>query len=278
MDFEKANLIEEFADFLSKKAESISREIVNYNVSKIEITLPQEIIDKSIDTNAEFLKFLGSTLKFSNVEVEPIFIEWLIKQETPEDTQYIEKELSSLIKPYADTRQLLIKILSQLCMDYGLTTEEVITVTSRLSYFLDLSITETILKRERTTKEAEEKQNQKITELSSPIIPIQNGMAVLPIIGDIDVEKSEFIMNRVIPRVTELKIECVIIDFSAIASIDTEIAARIFTIYDVLRLLGIKAVFTGIRTDLVSRIINSGINFSSIKTYATLQHALQDIR
>ncbi|KSU85425.1 rsbT co-antagonist protein RsbR [Fictibacillus enclensis] len=278
MGFEKANLIEEFAHFLSKKAESISREIVNYNVSKIEITLPQEIIDKSIDTNAEFLKFLGSTLKFSNVEVEPIFIEWLIKQETPEDTQYIEKELSSLIKPYADTRQLLIKILSQLCMDYGLTTEEVITVTSRLSYFLDLSITETILKRERTTKEAEEKQNQKITELSSPIIPIQNGMAVLPIIGDIDVEKSEFIMNRVIPRVTELKIECVIIDFSAIASIDTEIAARIFTIYDVLRLLGIKAVFTGIRTDLVSKIINSGINFSSIKTYATLQHVLQDIR
>lgn len=277
MGFEKINTIEEFAHFLSKNAESISREIVNYSVSKLEITFPQEIIDKSIDTNAEFLKFLGSTLKFSNEEVEPRFIEWHIKQETPEDAQYI-KELSSLIKPYAETRQLLIKILSQLCMDHGLTTEEVITVTSRLSYFLDLSITETILKREKITKETEEKQNQKITELSSPIIPIQNGMAVLPIIGDIDVEKSEFIMNRVIPRVTELKIECVIIDFSAIVSIDAEIAARIFTIYDVLRLLGINAVFTGIRTDLVSRIINSGINFSSIKTYATLQQALQDIR
>ncbi|MES1039430.1 MULTISPECIES: STAS domain-containing protein [Peribacillus] len=277
MGFEKVNTIEEFAQYLSKNAESISREIVNYSVSKIEIAFPQEIIDKSIDTNAEFLKFLGSTLEFSNEEVEPRYIEWLIKQETPEDAQYIE-ELSSLIKPYADTRQLLIKILSQLCMDHGLTTEEVINVTSRLSYFLDISITETILKRERKTKKTEEKQNQKITELSSPIIPIQNGMAVLPIIGDIDVEKSEFIMNRVIPRVTELKIECVIIDFSAIASIDTEIAARIFTIYDVLRLLGINAVFTGIRTDLVSRIINSDINFSNIKTYATLQQALQDIR
>ncbi|MFE4354541.1 STAS domain-containing protein [Peribacillus simplex] len=277
MGFEKVNTIEEFAQFLSKNAESISREIVNYSVSKIEIALPQEIIDKSIDTNAEFLKFLGSTLEFSNEEVEPRYIEWLIKQETPEDAQYIE-ELSSLIKPYADTRQLLIKILSQLSMDHGLTTEEVINVTSRLSYFLDISITETILKRERKTKKTEEKQNQKITELSSPIIPIQNGMAVLPIIGDIDVEKSEFIMNRVIPRVAELKIECVIIDFSTIASIDTEIAARIFTIYDVLRLLGINAVFTGIRTDLVSRIINSGINFSSVKTYATLQQALQDIR
>ncbi|PLT32851.1 STAS domain-containing protein [Bacillus sp. V5-8f] len=276
MGFEKVNSIEEFAHFLSKSAESISREIVNYNLSKIEITLPQEIIDKSIDTNAEFLKFLGITLKFSNEEVEPRFIEWLIKQETPEDAQYIE-ELSSLIKPYAETRQLLIKILSQLCIDHGLTTEEVITVTSRLSYFLDLSITETILKRERITKETKAKQDQKITELSSPIIPIQNGIAVLPIIGDIDVEKSEFIMNRVIPRVTELKIECVIIDFSSIASIDTETAARIFTIYDVLRLLGINAVFTGIRTDLVSRIINSGINFSSIKTYATLQQALEDI-
>ncbi|WP_409296807.1 STAS domain-containing protein [Peribacillus sp. SCS-26] len=277
MGSEKVNTIEEFAQFLSKNAESISREIVNYNVSKIEITLPQEIIDKSIDTNAEFLKFFGSTLKFSNEEVEPRFIEWLIKQETPEDAQYL-KELSSLIKPYADTRQLLIKILSQLCMDHGLTTEEVITVTSRLSFLLDISITETIFKRERLTKETEEKQNQKIIELSSPIIPIQNGIAVLPIIGDIDVEKSEFIMNRVIPRITELKIECVIIDFSSIASIDTEISARIFTIYDILRLLGINAVFTGIRTDLVSRIIKSGINFSSIKTYATLQQALQDIR
>ncbi|WP_051348388.1 STAS domain-containing protein [Peribacillus kribbensis] len=277
MGFEKVNTIGEFAHFLSKNAESISREIVKYSVSKIEITLPQELIDKSIDTNAEFLHFLGNTLSFSNEEVEPRFIEWLIKQETPEDAQYIE-ELSSLIKPYAETRQLLIRILSRLCIDHRLTTEEIITVTSRLSYLLDLSITETILKRERITKEREERQNQKITELSSPIIPIQNGMAVLPIIGDVDVEKSEFIMNRVIPKVTELKIECVIIDFSATANIDSEIAARIFTIYDVLRLLGINAVFTGIRTELVSRIINSGINFSSIKTYATLQQALQDIR
>ncbi|WP_409291217.1 STAS domain-containing protein [Peribacillus sp. SCS-37] len=276
MGFEKVNTIEEFAQFLSKNAESISREIVNYNVSKLEIALPQEIIDKSIDTNCEFLKFLGSTLTFSNEEVEPKFIEWLVKQDTPKDAQYIEN-LSSLIKPYAETRQLLIRILSQVCMDHRLTTEEVITVTSRLSYLLDLSITETILKRERITKEREEKQNQKITELSSPIIPIQNGMAVLPIIGDVDVEKSEFIMNRVIPRVTELKIECVIIDFSATATIDTEIAARIFTIYDVLKLLGVNAMFTGIRTDLVSRIIKSGISFSSFKTYATLQQALEDI-
>lgn len=186
--------IEEFTHFLSKSAESISMEIVNYNLSKIEITLLQEIIDKSIDTNAEFLKFLGSTLNFSNEEVEPRFIEWLIKQETKDDAQYIV-ELSSLIKPFAETRQLLIKILSQLCIDHGLTTEEVITATSRLSYFLDLSITETILKRERITKETKEKQDQMITEeLTSPIIPIQNGIAVLPIIGDIDVEKSKFFM------------------------------------------------------------------------------------
>ncbi|PLT29283.1 STAS domain-containing protein [Peribacillus deserti] len=277
MGIEKVDTIQEFALFLSENAESISREIVNYSMSKIEITVPKEIIDKSIDTHAEFLKFLGSTLEFSNEEVEPRFIEWLTKQEAPEDAQYIE-QLSSLIKPYADTRQLLIKILSQLCLVHGLTTEEVITVTSRLNYLLDLSITETILKRERITKETAEKHKQEITELSSPIIPIQNGIAVIPLIGNIDVEKSEFIMNRVIPRVNELKIECVIFDFSPIASIDTEIAARIFTIYDVLKLLGINAVFTGIRPDLISRIINASINFSNIKTYATLQQALEDMK
>ena len=94
------------------------------------------------------------------------------------------------------------------------------------------------------------KKNQAaIVELSSPIVPIQNGIAILPLIGEMDLNCSEHIMNKVIPRINELKIDRLIIDFSGIAAIDNEVTSHILNIYTVLELLGIPTFFSGIRPD-----------------------------
>ena len=189
-------------------------------------------------------------------------------------TQTRIEEISSLIKPYAETRLQLIQKLSQLSIKLGLLTEEAVFVNSRANYMLDLSISEIILKRERLADEMHKKNQAAIVELSSPIVPIQNGIAILPLIGEMDLNRSEHIMNKVIPRINELKIDRLIIDFSGIATIDNEVASHILNIYTVLELLEIPTVFSGIRPELARGVITAGIDFSNLKTYGTVQQAI----
>lgn len=269
------NPIERFAQFLIENADRISREITAYNVEKLAMKLPDEIIEQSVKTNIKFLTFLGDTLNLSNDEVAEKFIEWYKAQQLiQKNYQFSYEEMANILKPYPQTRLQLINMLTKISLAEGLSTEEVVSVNNRLSYLLDLSIMETMLEREKLAHE-ENKRNQKIiTELSSPVVPLQKGMAILPLIGEFDYERSEHIMNDVIPKIAELKIKNLIIDFSGIATIDAEIATRIFNVNKVLGLIGIKTMLTGIRPDLAINVISAGIDMSTLNTYGSVQQAI----
>ncbi|WCK56861.1 hypothetical protein PP175_18040 [Aneurinibacillus sp. Ricciae_BoGa-3] len=44
-----------------------------------------------------------------------------------------------------------------------------------------------------------------------------------------DTNRAKFILEKVVPRVSELNIHCLIVDFSGIHIIDTAVAGRLFT-------------------------------------------------
>jgi rsbT co-antagonist protein RsbR len=270
------NSIEKFSKYIIQNAESISMEIVDYNIGKLEIELPTAIVERAITTNREFLEFLGNSFSLTDEAVAVEFDKWYKKYQDRARAEFssLQEDISSLIKPYAETRLRLIKMLTKISIEHGLSTEEVVFVNNRISYLLDLSITQTIIEQERLANETNKKNQKVITELSTPVVPIQNGMAILPLIGEVDFDRSEHIMNNVIPKIRELNIECLIIDFSGLVMIDTEVASRIFNVYDVLALLGVYTMFTGIRPDLATGIINAGIDFTSLKTFATVQQAI----
>lgn len=269
------NPIERFSKYLQDNADKISKEITDYNVEKLEIDLPAEIIEQSRKTNKAFMEFLGNTLNLSKEDVAETFIAWhKERQQNQREYQFSYEELASILKPYAETRLQLIEMLTKISVGEGLTTEEVVFVNNRISYLLDLSITETMMERERLANE-QNKRNQKIiTELSSPVVPLEEDMAILPLIGEFDFERSDHIMTHVIPKISELRIKKLIIDFSGIAMIDAEIAARIFNINKVLRLIGIETMLTGIRPELAVDVINTGVDFSKLNTYGTVQQAI----
>lgn len=269
------NPIERFANHLIENAETISKEIVEYNLKKLEIQLPDEIIEQSVQTNKQFLEFLGKTLNLSKEEVAEKFLEWHkgIQANQPK-YEFSYDEIASILRPYAETRLQLIEMLTKVSIGEGLTTEEVVQVNNRLSYLLDLSMTETMIDRERQANEVNKKNQEIITDLSSPVVPLEEGMAILPLIGEFDFDRSDHIMTHVIPKISELRIKTLIIDFSGIATIDAEVASRIFNVNKVLRLIGIKTMLTGIRPDLAINVINAGIDFSKLNTYGTVQQAI----
>jgi len=140
---------------------------------------------------------------------------------------------------------------------------------------LDISISETVIVFEHVKDEMVKKAQQEVLKLSVPIVPIQDGIAVLPLIGSIDSERAEYILENVILKIIEMKVEYLIVDFSGILNIDAIAERYLFDIYSVLRLQGIEVVMTGIRPELAQTVVRNGIDFSSIKTYATVKQAIE---
>ena len=262
--------------YLINHAEEISREMVDQSLKTTKIELTDEIIQLSIKANAEFLVLLAGSFKESDEDAAEEFIEWSKKY--GEEQAKLLSQLSAMIKPYAENRLKFLKRITQISIDHELSTEDVVAVNNRVSYLMDVSMIETIFAYEAYRDGLMLERQKEINELSAPIVPVQQGIAVLPLIGIIDQQRVQHLLNHVLPTIPTLDVEHIIIDFSGILTIDQEVAHSIFTIHNVLQLLGIHVLFTGIRPNLSIAVVQAGIDFSEFHTFASVRQALESVR
>ncbi|SES40324.1 STAS domain-containing protein [Psychrobacillus sp. OK032] len=115
-----------------------------------------------------------------------------------------------------------------------------------------------------------------ITELSSPVIPIKEGIGVLPLVGNIDDERAKVIFESTLAQSSAKKLKTIFIDFSAVPVLDSMVANQIYQLLVALNLIGVEAIYSGIRPELAQSIVSLEIDFTSIKTYSSLMQALKE--
>lgn len=113
-----------------------------------------------------------------------------------------------------------------------------------------------------------------IKKLSSPVITITKNIGLLPLIGDIDSERANFILENALRQSNEKRLESLYIDLSGVVTIDTMVAQQIFQLSEALTLLGVKTILCGIRPEIAQTAIHLGLSFENIPTYSTLENAL----
>lgn len=118
-------------------------------------------------------------------------------------------------------------------------------------------------------------QQQMITELSSPVIPVKRGIGILPLVGDIDTYRARIILETGLEQAATQKLDMLFIDLSAVPIVDTMVAHQLFQLIDALRLIGVEAILSGIRPEIAQTAVQLGIEFRGIKTQATLMNALE---
>ncbi|KKI93571.1 histidine kinase [Bacillus sp. SA1-12] len=126
-------------------------------------------------------------------------------------------------------------------------------------------------------KIAEKKQlelSKQINDLSSTLVPLLNGIAVLPLSGSIDEERARQLFENIPEKVQKQKINYLIIDFSGIYKLDTIVTDYIFKINQVLSLLGVRSIISGLRPELALVALQLGTHFDSAPTVATVKDAL----
>lgn len=112
-------------------------------------------------------------------------------------------------------------------------------------------------------------------ELSIPVIRISDKIGVLPIIGDIDTQRAQELMNKALIKSSELSLEHLIIDLSGVPIIDTMVADRVFKVVRGLSLLGVNTILSGIRPEIAQTMVNLGVNVSDIPVTSSVHLAME---
>jgi rsbT co-antagonist protein RsbR len=157
----------------------------------------------------------------------------------------------------------------------NLTGEELATKTWEISALIDklgLFTFETYsLARERILKS----QAQALTELSTPVIQVWEGVIALPLVGSIDSIRAKEIMEKLLEAVVAYGADVVIIDITGVPVVDTQVANRLMRTVEAVRLLGTNSIITGINPVIAQTLVQLGVDLSQLTTKASLRAGLQ---
>lgn len=118
---------------------------------------------------------------------------------------------------------------------------------------------------------------QEFLELSAPVVPISDSVAILPLVGSIEIDRAHFILERTLLAASELKISILIIDLSGVIRVDTMVAEQIIKIIQSLGLIGVDAVLTGIRPETAQSLTTLGIDVRTLNIGGSLKRALENV-
>jgi PAS domain S-box-containing protein len=119
-----------------------------------------------------------------------------------------------------------------------------------------------------------EAQRSALRELSSPLIPIAENVVIMPLIGSIDSNRAQDIMETLLEGVATHQAHIAILDITGVSVVDTQVANALIQAAQAVGLLGAQVVLTGIGPTMAQTLVHLGADLSSIITRANLQSAI----
>ena len=125
--------------------------------------------------------------------------------------------------------------------------------------------------RERIIRE----QEAHIRELSTPIMPLHNGVLALPLVGALDAQRAGQVMETLLNGISQQQADVVIIDITGVPVVDTNVANYLMLATRAARLLGTQIVLVGISAEVAQTITQLGADMSGITTRANMQSGVE---
>lgn len=120
-------------------------------------------------------------------------------------------------------------------------------------------------------------QQAEIRETATPISEIWDGVLTLPVIGTLDSERTLLVMETLLTRVAKDHARFVVMDLTGVKSVDSQVSHHIIQVVQAVKLMGAEAIITGIHPDIARSLVNLNIDFSHIKTRASISDGLKEV-
>ncbi|MGE6833774.1 STAS domain-containing protein [Priestia megaterium] len=240
------------------------KEVKDVNITKEEI----------IELRANFISYFGQAL-MGKVDQKTIFnqiVKWA--KESGEFASNLGISLSEALEDTTYYRKFIWEVLKEEIRDHNIPTDTIFELITIIDPLLDKAVYVFSLTYVNIHQETLKKAKSAFLELSVPVVPITKGIAILPLIGEVDTERATLLLEETLKKANELKLSHLLFDLSGVMIIDTMVAHQIFKIVDALGLLGVKTILIGIRPEVAQTMIQLGIDFSKITIKANLEQAL----
>lgn len=115
-----------------------------------------------------------------------------------------------------------------------------------------------------------------VAELSTPLIPVWEGVVVLPVIGHVDPQRGQAIINTLARGVAQQRARVAILDITGMATVDPQAVAVLLQAARTVELLGARAMLAGISARMAPLMVSHGADIGTLRTYRDLRSAIEE--
>ena len=158
-------------------------------------------------------------------------------------------------------KEPLFTILRDECKDdAGKLAQEMWTATTLVDK-LGLYTTEVY---QRSRDDIIKRQARELLELSTPVVQLWDKILALPLIGTLDSERTQTVMENLLNHIVRSGAEIAIIDITGVPTVDTLVAQHLIKTVSAARLMGADCVISGIRPQIAQTIVHLGLQLDVI--------------
>ena len=125
----------------------------------------------------------------------------------------------------------------------------------------------------KSREETIARQQAEMMELSTPVVKLWDGILALPLIGTLDSERTQVVMESLLEEIVRTGAAIAIIDITGVPTVDTLVAQHLLKTVAAARLMGAECIISGIRPQIASTIVHLGVDLGDVTTKATLADA-----
>jgi anti-anti-sigma factor len=118
------------------------------------------------------------------------------------------------------------------------------------------------------------RQESAIDALSTPLIPLQDDVVVMPLVGELDARRVHRIREELVEGLHARGARVAIIDLTAVPMMASDVAGGLVRAAQAARLVGAHVVFTGVQADTAKELVDVGVEWQGIETARSLQDGI----
>jgi rsbT co-antagonist protein RsbR len=108
------------------------------------------------------------------------------------------------------------------------------------------------------------RQQRELLELSTPVVRLWDGVLALPLIGTLDSERTQTVMETLLEEIVNSGAEIAIIDITGVPTVDTLVAQHLIKTVAAARLMGADCIISGIRPQIAQTIVHLGLDLGVV--------------
>ncbi len=176
-----------------------------------------------------------------------------------------------------DTSLFVLALKKALFTQLQATSQDTTTLQSALwntTALVDRMAQHTVNTFQQAREDIIRRQQEELLELSTPVVKLWDGVLAVPMIGTLDSNRTQVVMETLLQRIVDTGSDIAIIDITGVPTVDTLVAQHLLKTVAAIRLMGADCIVSGIRPQIAQTIVHLGIDLQGIHTRATLADAL----